>query len=266
MTHHTEAGQFWDLYFRNLLVRLEREGGNYRALAYADPQSVGAPIGFLRESKLRSVAVSKDQLLGYDYGADERFALLLKRPKTLIASLEAIISKTYPYRDAAPFGKVRMAELCFQLRVKLLTEKTDVSVTAGENILSQMIANYVPVLDQPIAALVWVLGEQRQTSSATVILDVIRYSPYVSSARQRLHFTSVDAAFSALWKINDKTKMWQILQLMVDSNDSCRRKLAALFERLLSTRDLLGLHLLGEQYSDPDFWTKFLEPFRSSGA
>jgi hypothetical protein len=128
-----------------------------------------------------------------------------------------------------------------------------------------MINDHQPSWDQPIAALVWLLGEQRDRSSAPVLIEVLRNSSYSVFAKHRIHFTAVDAAFSALWKINDKTTLWKILELMRESSESGRRKMAALFERLFSTNELLSLDLYGDKYTDADFWSALLEPFRRYG-
>ena len=128
-----------------------------------------------------------------------------------------------------------------------------------------MIEDHTPALDQPIAVLVWILGEQRDRSSATVLYEVLYNSSYSAFAPHRLHFTAVNAAFSALWKVNEKTVVWKILDLMRDSSESGRMKMAALIERLFSTTELLSLDRCGDQYSDFNFWAKLLEPFRAYG-
>lgn len=245
-----DAALFWDLYFRNLFVRLERSGKGYRGEAYADPASAKPPAGFFRERKLRTVEIRMDHLRDYDYRSDGRFALILERPSGIRAALDAVIEKRYPYRDPAPFGKERMAELCTALRDRI----GDGSLSAAERLLLRMIAEHTPALDQPIAALVWLVGEQRQKGSAPVLLSVLRNSSYWPFAEHRLHFTPVDAAFSALWKIDEKGITGELLEFMRMTSESGQRKIAALFERLLSTAELLSLDKLGERYLDPEFW------------
>lgn len=252
MKANDDAALFWDLYFRNLFVRLERSDKGYRGETYADPISAKPPVGFFRERKLRTVEIGMGRLRDYDYRTDGRFALILERPSGIRAAFDAVIEKWYPYRDPAPFGKERMAELCTGLR-----DRTgDGSLTAAEHLLSRMIAEHTPALDQPIAALVWLIGEQREKRSAPVLLEVLRNSSYWPFAEHRLHFTPVDAAFSALWKIDEKGITGELLEFMRMTSESGQRKIAALFERLFSAAELLSLDKLGERYLDPEFWAE----------
>ncbi|HYZ84364.1 MAG TPA: hypothetical protein VE621_08175 [Bryobacteraceae bacterium] len=264
MSSTKDAAHFWDLYFRNLFVRLERSANGYRGLAYADPISARAPVGFFRPRQTKAIEISMDELRRYDYDGDGRFSLILRRPATLIAALDAVIAMTYPYRDPAPYGKERMAELCSLLRARIMPSR-DGGLESAHQILSRMIAEHTPALDQPIAALVWVLGEQRQKLSAPYVLEVVKNSSYWPFARHQLHFTAVDTAFSALWKIDEKGITWEVLDLMRHSSESGKRKMAALMERLFSTTELLSLDRLDEKYLDPEFWANYLAPFRNAG-
>jgi hypothetical protein len=130
----------------------------------------------------------------------------------------------------------------------------DDSWRVAEELLSRMIAEHSAALDQPIAALVWLIGEQRERHSAEVLLEVLRNSSYWPFPKRRLHFTAVDAAFSALWKINEKGITGELLEFMRMTSGSGQSKVAALFERLFSTAELLSIDKLGEHYLDPEFW------------
>jgi hypothetical protein len=114
-----------------------------------------------------------------------------------------------------------------------------------------------------IAALVWFLGERRQHSSSAAIMDVVRYSGHLHPTGFHLHFTAVDAAFSALWKIDDKMQLVDLLTLMRQADPTGQRKFAALFERLLSTHELLSIEQCGDDWFTPEFWAKKIEPLRN---
>ncbi|MEA3643189.1 MAG: hypothetical protein VBE63_25095 [Lamprobacter sp.] len=263
MTEPIKAAQFWDLYFRNLFLRLERDGSGYKGVAYANDSGLGPPAGIFHERPQTQIQVSRAELVSYDYSSDGRFSLFLARPKSIGTALDAIISQSYPYRDPAPFSKERMAQLCAELRERIGSaneREADLSVLHGE--LSRMLVEYAPSFDQPIAALVWLLGELRQRDSAEPILQVLQNSPYCPIGKVQVHFTALNAGFAALWKINDKASIWKALELMRESDTSGRQKLGALIERLFSTKELLSLDLLEEDYFSVDFWLARLKPYR----
>lgn len=257
------AIQFWDLYFRNEFVRLERDSNWYKGVVYVNASSPGAPAGMFRKRPKKEVQVFRTELGSYDYSSDGRFALFFAGPKSIGAALEAVIAKEYPYRDPAPFGKDRMAELCVDLRARMkLTNDSEADLAIVHSDLSRMIEDYYVGFNQSIAALVWLLGELRQRSSAEFVLQVLQNSPYSRTGKIQLHFTAVNAAFSALWKINDKQSVWKALDLMRGSDTSGQQKVGALIERLFSTKELLSLDLLDEDYLSVDRWLTRLEPFR----
>ena len=257
---YDDIAAFWDLYFRNQFVQLERNANGYRGLAYADPASAAPPAGFFRKRELRVIEIAFDRLRQWDYRADLRFDLILKRPTTMAEAIDRVIERNYPYRDPAPFGKERMAELGGVLRTQFQQAGHNSAITLelAQHVLVKMIAEHTQALDQPIAALAWLLGEQRDRSSAPMLVEVVRNSSYFPFAAHRLHFTPVDAGFSALWKVNGKQVTSELLKIMEGGSESGRRKIAALMERLYSTKELLSLDRCGERYLDPLFWRELI--------
>ena len=129
-----------------------------------------------------------------------------------------------------------------------------------ERAVAQMVDRYVESYSQPLAALAWFLGEQRMRSSAAALMGIVRNARFNPFARAPIASTAVSAAFSALWKVNDKRTLWALLELMPDVSDTGRRTMAPLFERMLSTTELLGAARLGDDYLRPEYWRNLLEP------
>ena len=260
---HINPERFWDLYFRNLFVQLERKNGLYTGEIFTEPDYAQPPLGLLRDVDKMQVEVPFSSLQDYNYSGDGKFARIMQIPASVSEAYEAVITGTYPFRDPAPFGKQRMAELFTQIRGQFrLNTIGELSLADLEQTLSHMVENHTQALNQPIAALAWFLGERRERSSSAALLFVIQNSSFAPYARHQLHFTPVDAAFSALWKVNDKTRLWDILEMMRYTSESGRRKFAPLFERLLSTTELLSFEHCGNDYLEPDFWASKLEPRR----
>lgn len=261
---HINPEQFWDLYFRNLFLQLERKNGLYTGEIFAEPDQAQPPLELLRDVPKVQVEVSFGSLQEHNYSADGRFARITQIPASVSEAYEAVIAGIYPFREPAPFGKQRMAELFTQIRGQfLLSTNGELSLADLEQTLSNMVENHTPALNQPIAALAWFLGERRERSSSAALLFVVQNSSFAPYARHQLHFTPVDAAFSALWKVNDKARLWDILEMMRYTSESGRRKFAPLFERLLSTTELLSFEHCGSDYLESDFWASKLEPGRN---
>jgi hypothetical protein len=252
--------QFWDLYFRGLFVTVEHNAGSWRGQARSEP-SVSGPAAILKKTSFFAFSISDRALRSYDYSHDARFTLVDAVPASVDAAFEAVIDGTYPYRDPAPFGKKRMMELFTMIRCRYHLPDRGLTMEDLERTLSATTTS--PEMIQSTAALLWFLGEQRQRSSSTVVIDVLRNPAYLEPTGAHFPFFVVDAAFSALWKIDDKSKLIILLALMQRSNDAGRRKFAALFERLLSTQELLSPERCGSVWSSPEFWAKIIEPRRN---
>lgn len=255
--------RFWDLYFRNLFLDLQRSRARYIGLTFVHPEYAHPPLGLAREPGKLEIEIPFNELSQYGYEADGRFNRIDHQLVDIKGAYDEVIAFTYPFREPAPFGKARMAELFHEISLEFFPfTGTPHSVADLEQALREMLENFIPALNQHIAALSWFLGERRQRSSAKVLLAVIENSALVLNARLSVHFTAVDAAFSALWKVNNKEVLWELLDVMREVDERGRRKIAPLFERLLSTRDLLSLEHCGDMYLDPGFWSRTLEPYR----
>jgi|CZKX01.1.fsa_nt_gi hypothetical protein len=255
------AERFWDLYFRNAFLTLERLDRGYLGKVFEKSASKQPPEGLLRDTAEIEVAISFTALHEHDYSGDSRFALITKRPAELDLAFQAVIDQTYPYRAAAPFGKQRMSELLLQIRHML--HLSPMTLSALERITLSLVENHTEAQNQPLAALAWFLGERGERSSSSPLMAIVQNAPFSPFAKHRLHFTPVDAAFTALWRVNDKTSLGTMLELMRVTTDAGRRKIAPLFERLLSTRQLLSLETCGEDYFRPDYWVSVLRPYRN---
>ena len=254
--NHISAEQFWDYYFRNSFLTLKRENGQYTGQVPAKP-AMGSSKWLLDDRQQISVLIDRVDLNRYDYIHDDRFALLLQRSTNPDRAFTSVIQKTYPYREAAPFGKQRMSELFSEIRPRWHQSSDTITLSGIEQIVTNIVEQYKDAHNQQLAALAWFLGEQRQRSSARALLAIVNNAAFVPFARHRIHFTPVDTAFSALWKVNNKSLTGDLLALMRTSSDTGRRKIAPLFERLVSTTELYSLEFCGEDYLNPDFWDPF---------
>ncbi|MET0649849.1 MAG: hypothetical protein ABW208_24835 [Pyrinomonadaceae bacterium] len=263
-TRLISAQQFWDYYFRDLFLRLERAGGGYAGEVLSEPERAQPPEGLLLlDAPQVRVEVPAGVVREYDYASDGRFARLAERPASIAEAYRAVVEGTYPFRDPAPFGKQRMAELLTQARTLVPRGPgEELTLEDFEQTLRLAVEGDAPGLDQLVAALVWFVGERRERASSGVLLLVVQNSSYSPFARRRLHFTAVDAAFSALWKVNDKSCLWELLEILPYTSESGARKIVPLFGRLLSTTELLSPDLCGNAYLEPAFWAARLAPLR----
>lgn len=255
--------EFWDLYFRDRFLILERGNESYHGLALGLNSIESGGFGLFNTTGQRVIEVSFSDLRDYDYAGDARFSLLSRIPKTPGQAIAAVGAQSYPYRDPAPFGKERMAELINEFGWSGSRIDDAVSLSDLEQMTADLVDKFNPTRAQHLALLVWLLGELRQRSSAKALVKVVSNSSYVPYARHRLPFYVVDAALSALWKINNKFSLFDLLILLDDAEDSGRRKIVPLFSRLLSTDELLSLEKYGSDYFAADLWREILEPCKS---
>ena len=258
------AEQFWQLYFDDRLLTLRRDQDSYVGLARANSPTV-SPTALLIERDAVSFRVSMPTLRAYSYLTDDRFSRYEASPLGVADAFSGVIEGRYSIRDTAPFSSQRIRELLSAIRVQHILPGDDARLLERlESLVSQLVATRSENANQDIAALAWFLGEQRHRSSAKSLLEVVRQSSYLHGDASTIHAVSVDMAFTALAKINDKTLLSEMLEVMRLANESGRRRIAALFSRLLSTRELLSIELLEERWTDPEWWTATFEPLRSN--
>jgi len=255
------AERFWDLYFRNAFLTLERLDRGYLGKASGEHARAQPPEGLLRDRVEVEVAISFAALQEHDYSGDGRFALIAKRPAQIERAYQAVVDQSYPYRSAAPFGKQRMSELFLHIRDTM--RPSPITLPALERITVSLVENHTAAQNQPLAALAWFLGERSERSSSAALIAIVQNAPFSPFAKHRIHFTAVDTAFAALWKVNDKASLGAMLELMRLTPDAGRRKIAPLFERLLSTHRLLSLETCGDDYFRPDYWASVLRPYQN---
>ncbi|MDY6994009.1 MAG: hypothetical protein SVR94_15590 [Pseudomonadota bacterium] len=256
------AEQFWDYYFRDDFINLKRDNNGYMGEIYENTSQSHTPLSLVKEFSKKNIEISKTILKKYDYSNDKRFFLISTPTDHLSKAFTAVLEKTYDYRQPAPFGKQRMSELFVLLRHHYqLNPNNHLTISLLEKTLKQMIESYSKEMIQPIAALVWFLGECRQISSADVLILTVENSKYIHNSVPSIHFTAVNTAFNALWKINPKLKLPNLIKLMKQANESGKRKFAPLFTRLLSTNEMLSLDLLGNDYLNPDYWAGIIKRY-----
>lgn len=251
--------QFWDYYFRNAFQTLERKHGQYTGTVLAESAD-GISKRLFDTSEPEVVSIDMAVLQRFDYRNDGRFSLALKRPTDASVAYTEIVEKTYPYREPAPFGKQRMSELFSEIHMRWHQTPDSITLSGFEEIVIHIVGQYRDSDNQQLAALAWFLGEQRQRSSAKALLAIVNNAGFVPFAQHPIHFTSVDAVLSALWKVNDKGSMGELLTLMRNASNAGKRKIAPLFERLVSTTELLSQERCGENYLNPEFWERFFAP------
>jgi hypothetical protein len=264
-TQITSSEEFWNYYFKDYFINLKRDKGVYIGEVYEHSSQVSGPLGLIKEIAKKRIEVSSATLKQYDYFTDKRFSLISVLPSNLSKAFTAVLEKTYTYREPAPFGKQRMSELFVLLEDHYqLNSATDLTISTLEGVLKQMVESYSREMIQPIAALAWFLGERHQISSAEVLISIIQNSKYMSNSTYLIHFTAVNAAFNALWKINPKLNLPDLIKLMKDANESGRGKFASLFTRLLSTNEMLSFDYCGKNYLNPDYWAVVVESYKNS--
>ncbi len=249
----SKAAEFWDHYFHDDFVRLERHADKYVG---AVAKSAGGPFSFLTGAKTTGIVMPISDLRSYDYASDARFTLIAKVPSDIAVAYSAVEAQTYSYRDPAPFSPQRLAELLGEIRTAYFHDsEPGITLSSVAKALSDLVDSYTPSMAQPVAALAWFLGERRDIASAEALISVVADSDYLGGA---MHFTAVNAAFDALWKINAKLRLPALVHLMHRANESGRRSIGALLSRLLSTNEMLGPDLLGPKYYQADYWASII--------
>ena len=248
--------KFWSLYFSDRFLRLRNNSNKYIGEIF--DKEISLQNGDLFNEKI-IIEINTDNLHLYPYIKDGCFSLLTKRPQKAKDAIRAIINKSYPYRDAAPFSKAYMAELFFQAYPKDLENKSLQNLEQTTLTLAQYAKQE---LSQLLTAHVWLLGELRQRSSSKALLTIIHNASFVSTVNDPLHFSTVDTAFSALWKVNDKSSLFELLSLLRKTSEDGKEEIIPLFERLLSTNKLLSLSECGDNYYNIEFWENYLAPMK----
>jgi hypothetical protein len=249
------ADQFWNHYYRDDFLALERSISGYSGTVPINPQAAAGPLALLKSYDTTEVVIDLNELRRYRYDLDPRFFLITRRPEQADTAFEAVVDSSYPYRDPAPFAPGRMSEIFTELREAVATG-SDAAITTVwlQNVLDDLLETYTPDIAQTVAALTWFLGETRERNVAPSLIRILERSDY-TSVTVPLHFTIVDAAFAALWKVNDKDSLPMIIAVMRDSDATGRWKIAALLSKLLSTDTMLSAELLDDDYPDPEFWS-----------
>ncbi len=255
------ADEFWALYFGNRFLTLARTPKALTGEVRSDEVS-GSMVDMVRPVATRQVQIPIEALRAYPF-EDERFDIAAALAMPVEAAFLALTRAEYRYRDAAPFSPQRMQELAREAAAAQ-PGQSSVALTDVRRWLAERIEEPNALQDQVIAALIWFVGERRETGSAGELIRVLERSSHVVGApeAQVLGSTAVDAAFNALWKINDKSCLPAVLDLMRRFDTTGRWKVAHLFERLLSQEHLLGARLLGDRYVDPAQWQRALSSAR----
>ena len=259
-TRTTDARLFWDLYFKNRFVELTRGeveiNGKYLHELPPGKSQFSEPMH-------GSLTIERDELRRYGYQNDGRFSGILRTPQRPHESIQKLVDRSYPFREPPPFGAERMSEL-FQQMSDQFGWPQDASMNAEYfNRSAQSLASpFKPENSQPLSALLWILGEQRERIYSKIMVQVIEESQHLHSGhKDKMPVSTVNTALEALWKTDDKSRLKPLLKIMDDSNHSGRLKIAALFKRLLSTTHLLSLEALGEKYYSAGYWEGLIRPY-----
>lgn len=251
---------FWDLYFTNALVSLERLPTHYRFEAF-EPGRLNSPASWFNlDEAPATYELPLDCLAQYKYLEDERFKRLALRPFHLRDTLTKIGQTTYPYRDAAPLPKRAMSERLMEIFPARLLQDPGTSDAILEAIATRTIQTCLDKPDDSLStvqsALIWVLGEHRSRASAPVLVQILMRAAWAPfRAHEPVSELQVNLALSALLKINDKSSLPQLLALFENCEVDGRRKLAPLLERQLSRESMPGILRSGERYLDPANWS-----------
>lgn len=252
--------RFWDLYFQNKLVELERTPAKITGKYREDPPPVKSSFS---EPRYGLVEIDRIRLKAYAYEQDGRFSQQLLAPASLQESIRQIIDRSYPYREPPPVGSEMMSELLRNIAARYdwpddgtVTEETAIRTARS------LISRYRQKDSLALSALLWVLGERRERIYSEMMVAVIEESERRPPGhKDRVSATAVNTAFEALWKIDDKSHLDRLLGLMERSEHSRRLRVAALFKRLLSTTRLLSFEAIGEAYYSAEYWQRLIAPY-----
>lgn len=254
------ARQFWDLYFQNKFVELQRTANEVKGRYL---QELPPGRSYFAEPTFESFSIARAELKPYDYNEDGRFSEIRKTPTGLQDALQKIADGSYPFREPPPFGAKHLKELLHQLSQRF-DWPSDASISSEQAVLNarSLITPFAPDNGQQLTALLWILGEQRKRAFSNLMVEVIEGAERLPSGHKgRMSSSLVNTAFEALWKINDKSCLERLLTTMGRSDHSGKLRIAALFKRLLSTEKLLSLETLGENYYSVEFWQRSIAPY-----
>lgn len=260
-SNNISASKFWELYYQDNIQLLQRDKIRISGTGVQREQK-RHPNSVLQQTETFTFSLSRASLSEYNYGSDPRFTAFEILPAKINETIDRIIQGDYPFRDSAPFGQTRMSELFTQIKEHLAVSEEEKDVLA---VLDQLILDFLrkesAEYNQVIAALVWFLGEIKERSSSESVIQVLRHSRHLNNNQFQINSSVEETAFFALWKINDKSKLTDILELMRHSDETGRRKIANLLTRLLSTDELLSLYKIGPTaWATPDYWDKIITP------
>lgn len=255
-----EGRRFWDLYFQNKLVELERTPAELTGKYREDPLPGKSSFS---EPRFGLVAIDRKELKAYDYERDGRFSQLHLAPASLQESIRRIIDRSYPYREPPPVGSEMMSELLQAVAARYdWPEDSSVTEETAIRTARSLLSPYRQEDSLALSALLWVLGERRERAYSETMVAVIEESERRPPGhKDRISATAVNTAFEALWKIDDKSHLGRLLELMERSEHSGRLRIAALFKRLLSTARLLSLEAMGEEYYSIEHWRRLIAPY-----
>lgn len=244
------AAEFWDHYFRDHFIELERHTDRYDGAILLDRGTIAA---LMRKGNITDITISTSDLRAFDYRSDSRFRHITKVSRWDIAEAYAAVEDgTYPHRSPGPYGPKKLAQLLKRVRSTYrLGKNREIRLPALQSILAELVATYTPSIAFPIAALAWFLGERRDRTSGEVLTSILADSNYLGGI---ISSTVTEAALSALWKSNAKLQLPRLVQLMRRANHAGQWDIAALLSRLLSTDVMLSPSVLGKSYERPGYW------------
>jgi hypothetical protein len=255
------AAEFWDLYFRDAFVRLQRSRAGMSGEVLKDGRAasvVEALRGIGHKQQTQAVEAGAQVLRAYDDRGDPRFDIFPAWEWSLEAASLAVVEGRYPYRAAAPFAPERLGIVVEELR-RAVPAVRGFTVAALARWLDERVVAPGAQGDQRVTAAAWLLGERRDPAAVPALLQLLRHARPFEPAERAVASVAAEAAWSALGKIADPSCLAPLLELMKQGDSTLRWKCARLFEWLLSTTTLLGSSELGDRFPEPATWAPHVE-------
>jgi hypothetical protein len=255
------ASRFWDAYFLGQFETLLRSDRSCEGTIVIEKDNSGIPKFFAEREKF-NFTIDLPDLGNYPYENDLRFSYV-KIDLKVGTVINEIKNREYGFIDPPPYGKERMAELATESSQRFPVLSTP---EAQPEDLSAAIEKHIKThhslaSSQEINFLVWLLGEIRASDEAPAIMPIIERSKYLPTNKKSFHFEVVQSTFHSLWKLNAKSCVNRLIELLDLFNRNGRIQVATLLSRLLSQQKLLSQNLIGDCFSSFDFWSDLIKPY-----
>lgn len=255
------AKEFWDAYFRNAFVKLQRVPAGYLGVISSEVGNTNLPLIF-EEVKQITIAIDDETLAQYHYDMDERFNLLYLR-ESISHQYKSIITQDFHYITPPPFEPSKMSNLFAKVHKDEGFDLEALNMETLCQIISSRISKRISEQHTSNVALTWFSGELRDSRVGSTLVRIIAQSKLVNF-HDPIYADIVNKALSALQKVNAKNQVDELIELLGKASGSGKLMLGQLIGLLLSQDRLMTHAEIGDKIESPAYWEDYLKDINSN--